>query len=165
MPVHVVRLGSPRSPDEGLRLGTVRRPPRGVKKADWARRDFYDVWLPTLAPSEELLKRARPRGRAGAAGDELGTVRAATTDANAAARAAGLRRGFGPTAAPNRPAAACARRCGRHCQDSAWTGRSGSLRLAGSARELLEEEVKDLRDMIGLERAGHAPAHDEVGGF
>lgn len=61
MPVHVVRLGTPRSPDEGLRLGTVRRPPRGVKKVDWAARDFYDVWLPTLAPSEALLKQFRAR--------------------------------------------------------------------------------------------------------
>lgn len=59
MTVHVVRLGTPRLPDEGLRIGTVRRPPRGVKKADRARRDFYDVWLPTLAPSESLLKQAR----------------------------------------------------------------------------------------------------------
>ena len=58
MAVHIVRLGSERSPDEGLRIGTVRRPPRGVPKADFARRDFYDVWLPNLAPSEELLKQA-----------------------------------------------------------------------------------------------------------
>jgi uncharacterized protein YeaO (DUF488 family) len=56
MPVRIVRLGSPRLPGEGLRIGTVRRPPRGVPKADFARRDFYDVWLPNLAPSEELLK-------------------------------------------------------------------------------------------------------------
>ena len=56
MPIRIVRLGSPRSPGEGLRIGTVRRPPRGVPKADFARRDFYDVWLPNLAPSEELLK-------------------------------------------------------------------------------------------------------------
>lgn len=56
MPVRIVRLGSPRSPGEGLRIGTVRRPPRGVPKADFARRDFYDVWLPNLAPSEGLLK-------------------------------------------------------------------------------------------------------------
>jgi uncharacterized protein YeaO (DUF488 family) len=56
--VHIVRLGSPRSPGEGLRLGTVRRPPRGVPKADYARRDFYDVWFPMLAPSETLLKEA-----------------------------------------------------------------------------------------------------------
>jgi uncharacterized protein YeaO (DUF488 family) len=56
MPVRVVRLGSARARGEGLRLGTVRRPPRGVPKADFAERDFYDVWLPTLAPSEALLK-------------------------------------------------------------------------------------------------------------
>jgi len=58
MAIRVVRLGSPRSPGEGLRLGTVRRPPRGVPKAEYASRDFYDVWLPDLAPSEELLKAA-----------------------------------------------------------------------------------------------------------
>ncbi len=58
MAVRVVRLGSPRSPGEGLRLGTVRRPPRGVPKAEHASRDFYDVWLPDLAPSEGLVKEA-----------------------------------------------------------------------------------------------------------
>jgi uncharacterized protein YeaO (DUF488 family) len=56
MPIHVVRLGSPRLEAEGLRIGTVRRPPRGVPKADFASRNFYDVWLPNVAPSEELLK-------------------------------------------------------------------------------------------------------------
>jgi len=56
--ITILRLGSPRTPNEGLRLGTVRRPPRGVPKADFARRDFYDVWLPTLAPSEPLVKQA-----------------------------------------------------------------------------------------------------------
>jgi len=59
MSVRIVRLGSPRPPGEGLRLGTVRRPPRGVPKHEYASRDFYDVWLPTLAPSEPLLKDAR----------------------------------------------------------------------------------------------------------
>ena len=58
MAIRVVRLGSPRAPGEGLRLGTVRRPPRGVPKAEHASRDFYDAWLPELAPSEELVKRA-----------------------------------------------------------------------------------------------------------
>ena len=53
--IRVVRLGSPRAPGEGLRLGTVRRPPRGVKKSDYARRDFYDLWLPELAPSQKLF--------------------------------------------------------------------------------------------------------------
>lgn len=56
--IRVVRLGSPRAKGEGLRLGTVRRPPRGVKKADHARRDYYDVWLPQLAPSAPLIKTA-----------------------------------------------------------------------------------------------------------
>jgi uncharacterized protein YeaO (DUF488 family) len=56
MPVHVVRLGSPRLEGEGLRIGTVRRPPRGVPKEEFASRDFYDVWFPDLAPSEELRK-------------------------------------------------------------------------------------------------------------
>ncbi len=59
MSIHVVRLGDPRGAREGLRLGTVRRPPRGVPKSEFAARDFYDIWLPQLAPSEELLKEAR----------------------------------------------------------------------------------------------------------
>jgi uncharacterized protein YeaO (DUF488 family) len=50
------RLGSARERGEGLRVGTVRRPPRGVKKNDYARRDYYDVWLPELAPSEKLFR-------------------------------------------------------------------------------------------------------------
>jgi uncharacterized protein YeaO (DUF488 family) len=58
MPLHIVRLGSPRSPDEGLRIGTVRRPPRGVPKDRFARDDWYDVWLPELAPSAGLVKEA-----------------------------------------------------------------------------------------------------------
>jgi uncharacterized protein YeaO (DUF488 family) len=58
MPIRVVRLGSPRIPGEGLRLGTVRRPPRGVRKEQYASRNFYDVWLPELAPSEGLVKQA-----------------------------------------------------------------------------------------------------------
>lgn len=56
--IRVVRLGSPRASGEGLRLGTVRRPPRGVKKSEFARRDYYDVWLPDLAPSAPLIARA-----------------------------------------------------------------------------------------------------------
>lgn len=56
MAVRVVQLGSRRYRGEGLRLGTVRRPPRGVPKSEFASRDFYDVWLPDLAPSEELVK-------------------------------------------------------------------------------------------------------------
>ena len=62
MPIRVVRLGSPRSRGEGLRIGTVRRPPRGVSKKEWASRNFYDVWLPEAAPSEALIKAARSSG-------------------------------------------------------------------------------------------------------
>ena len=58
MPVRIVRLGTPRSADEGTRIGTVRRPPRGVPKAEFAKRDYYDVWFPTLAPSPATVKRA-----------------------------------------------------------------------------------------------------------
>jgi uncharacterized protein YeaO (DUF488 family) len=57
--VRIVRLGSARAAGEGPRLGTVRRPPRGVKKADHARLDFYDAWLPELAPSAKLVARAQ----------------------------------------------------------------------------------------------------------
>ena len=58
MPIRVVRLGTPRAAGEGLRLGTVRRPPRGVRKEDYARLDFFDVWFPDLAPSAEVVKLA-----------------------------------------------------------------------------------------------------------
>ena len=59
MAILVVRLGSPRQPDEGLRLGTVRRPPRGVPKSDYARLDYYDLWFPNLAPSADLVRQAQ----------------------------------------------------------------------------------------------------------
>lgn len=55
MPIRIVQLGTPRSADEGLRIGTVRRPPRGVPKAEFASRDYYDVWYPELSPSAELM--------------------------------------------------------------------------------------------------------------
>lgn len=58
MAIRIVRLGSPREAGEGLRIGTVRRPPRGVRKEDYAARDIYDVWFPNLSPSEPLLKQA-----------------------------------------------------------------------------------------------------------
>ena len=64
MAIRIVRLGTPRTPGEGLRIGTVRRPPRGVPKSEFAARDFYDAWLPELAPSETLVKQAQ-----GAAGE------------------------------------------------------------------------------------------------
>ncbi len=58
MAIRVVRLGTERVADEGLRLGTVRRPPRGVRKEDFSRLDYYDLWLPDLAPSATLVSRA-----------------------------------------------------------------------------------------------------------
>jgi uncharacterized protein YeaO (DUF488 family) len=58
MAVRIVRLGEPRAEGEGLRIGTVRRPPRGVPKEEFAVRDFYDTWLPELAPSQELVSQA-----------------------------------------------------------------------------------------------------------
>ena len=59
MAIKIVRLGSPREKGEGLRIGTVRRPPRGVRKEDYAAKNIYDVWFPNLAPSEPLLKQAQ----------------------------------------------------------------------------------------------------------
>lgn len=56
MAIRIMRLGSPRAKNEGTRIGTVRRPPRGVPKSEFAARDFYDVWLPDLAPSDALVK-------------------------------------------------------------------------------------------------------------
>ena len=58
MTVRIVRLGTPRHPGEGTRIGTVRRPPRGVPKAEFASGDWYDVWFPNLSPSPELVKLA-----------------------------------------------------------------------------------------------------------
>ena len=58
MAISVVRLGSPRGKHEGLRLGTVRRPPRGVPKAEFGSRDYYDVWVPVLSPSQPLVTMA-----------------------------------------------------------------------------------------------------------
>ena len=60
MPIRIVQLGSARADGEGLRVGTVRRPPRGVRKEDYASKDIFDVWFPNLSPSEELLKTAQP---------------------------------------------------------------------------------------------------------
>ena len=58
MAVRIVRLGAPRARGEGLRIGTVRFPPRGVPKSEHARQDWYDVWLPDLAPSREAVRAA-----------------------------------------------------------------------------------------------------------
>jgi uncharacterized protein YeaO (DUF488 family) len=59
MSIRIVRLGSPRTKDEGLRIGTVRRPPRGVPKEKFASENWYDVWFPILAPSNETVKFAQ----------------------------------------------------------------------------------------------------------
>ena len=59
MVLRIVRLGTPRAADEGLRIGTVRRPPRGVPKSEFASQDWYDVWYPNLAPSVETMKQAQ----------------------------------------------------------------------------------------------------------
>ena len=64
MSIFIVQLGAPREPGEGLRLGTVRRPPRGVPKSDFGRLDYYDIWFPNLSPSAELVQEAM-----GAAGE------------------------------------------------------------------------------------------------
>jgi len=59
MAIRIVRLGTPRVSGEGLRLGTVRHPPRGVPKSEYASRNFYDIWLPDIAPSPALVKVAK----------------------------------------------------------------------------------------------------------
>ena len=64
MGIGIVQLGSKRLPNEGVRIGTVRRPPRGVPKAEFSSRDYYDVWLPTLSPSPELLAQGKAAGGA-----------------------------------------------------------------------------------------------------
>jgi uncharacterized protein YeaO (DUF488 family) len=56
MSIRIVRFGTPRHADEGVRIGTVRRPPRGVPKSEYVSRGFYDTWLPELAPTPELMK-------------------------------------------------------------------------------------------------------------
>ena len=91
MAIRVVRLGSPRVRDEGLRLGTVRRPPRGVPKAEYSSRDFYDVWLPELAPSERLVRQALRRHDRGVLARLRASVPCRDEEAGgrAAARAAG----------------------------------------------------------------------------
>ena len=59
MPIRIIQLGSDRAPGEGLRIGTVRRPPRGVPKAEFASRNYYDVWYPELSPQAELMAQAQ----------------------------------------------------------------------------------------------------------
>ncbi len=63
MALRIVQLGTPRTPDEGLRIGTVRRPPRGVPKAAFASRNYYDVWYPELSPEPEIMALAQESHR------------------------------------------------------------------------------------------------------
>jgi uncharacterized protein YeaO (DUF488 family) len=65
MAIRIVQLGSKRADGEGLRIGTVRRPPRGVPKAEFGTRDYYDVWLPNLAPSAPLVTQAKEAQQTG----------------------------------------------------------------------------------------------------
>jgi uncharacterized protein YeaO (DUF488 family) len=65
MTVRIVRLGSPRVQGEGMRIGTVRRPPRGVPKSEFASQNWYDVWFPNLAPSPETMKLGQSATTAG----------------------------------------------------------------------------------------------------
>ena len=60
MTIRIIQLGSDREKDEGLRIGTVRRPPRGLPKAEYSSKNIYDVWFPNLSPSEGLLKQYFP---------------------------------------------------------------------------------------------------------
>ncbi len=70
MAIRIVQLGSERAPDEGLRIGTVRRPPRGVPKAEFASRNYYDCWYPELSPEVELMQQALEAIRLRKAGQE-----------------------------------------------------------------------------------------------
>lgn len=75
MSIRIVQLGSARHPDEGLRIGTVRRPPRGVPKAEFARQNWYDVWYPNLAPSAETMKLGQAAQASQASADWTAFVR------------------------------------------------------------------------------------------
>lgn len=74
MSIRVVRLGSPRAPDEGVRIGTVRRPPRGVPRSEFSTRDYYDVWLPVLAQTDAQWRAFQRAFRAEMAKGEAGKV-------------------------------------------------------------------------------------------
>jgi len=84
MTVRIVRLGTPRQPREGTRIGTVRRPPRGVKKERYAADDWYDVWYPELSPSPGLVTQAL---NAGTEAEWRAFVRAFTKEMKAPAAA------------------------------------------------------------------------------
>ena len=129
MAIRVVRLGSPRLPGEGVRLGTVRRPPRGVKKADYARRNYYDAWLPDLAPSAGIVSWA------GAADWTDARWRQFARRYLAEMRQPVPRRLIATLAALSRQADFS---IGCYCEDAAWCHRSllaGLLEDAGATME------------------------------
>jgi len=82
--IKIVRLGSERAANEGLRIGTVRRPPRGVPKTEFSRQNWYDVWYPNLAPSPETMKLGRHAGTAAQWADFARRYRAEMKHADAA---------------------------------------------------------------------------------
>lgn len=128
MAIRVVRLGAPRTPGEGLRLGTVRRPPRGVPRAEYASRDFYDVWLPELAPSEDLVKAAL-RTRDGREWQSFARCYRAEMKRPPAARLLGLLAAFSQRAAFS---------VGCYCADEARCHRSILRALLGEHGARLE---------------------------
>ncbi len=75
MALRIVQLGTPRAKNEGLRIGTVRRPPRGVPKSEFASRDYYDVWMPQLSPTADLVTQALAAQDSGDAKAWAGFVR------------------------------------------------------------------------------------------
>jgi len=122
--IRVVRLGTPRVRGEGLRIGTVRRPPRGVRKSDVAARDFYDVWFPELAPSADLVKRALEAQRSRSSSDWRRVARDYRKEMAA-----------GPSAHSLDLLAALSHRSnfsvGCYCEDPAWCHRSILAELLG----------------------------------
>ena len=125
-----MRLGSPRLPGEGVRLGTVRRPPRGVKKSDYARRDYYDVWLPDLAPSAGIVSWALAADRTDALWRRF--VRRYTGEM----RQPAPRRLIGLLAALSHQADFS---IGCYCEDAAWCHRSLLAGLLADAGALVKD--------------------------
>lgn len=132
MPIRIVRLGQPRARGEGLRVGTVRRPPRGVPKSEFASRDFYDVWLPNLSPSAELVALAM---EATTAKDKAGWKRfiSAFRKEMAAPDASHVLELLAAMSKHTHLSVGC------YCEDEAWCHRS-------VLRELLAERGADLMD-------------------
>ena len=123
MPITAVQLGSPRLAGEGLRIGTVRRPPRGVRKSEYASRDYYDVWLPELAPSETLRSWGMSRPWTGERWNAFARRYRAEMAAPAAARLLALLHALGKSASFS---------IGCYCEDQSRCHRSILLDLLTS---------------------------------